>query len=115
MVAEKEASLLYSLPIDEIEDPVPEPDMVDQQPDDPQDVMGSFDPEETLPYMFGDDPKFLEDDTKFDVLSFNSHVPFDITLQDLGDLQDSRDDEPSVEPRMTRAGRKIQLPGWLRE
>ena len=111
----KRHSLLHSLPIDEMEDPVPEPDMVDQQPDDPQDVADSFDPEETLPYMLGDDPELLEDDNQFDNLPFNSQVPFDITSQDLGDLQDSGDDEPSAEPRTTRAGRKIQLPARFRE
>ena len=81
--------MLHSLPIDEMEDPVPEPIMVDQQLDDPQDVADSFDPEETLPYMLGDDPELLEDDNQFDILPFDSQVPFDITSQDLGDLQDS--------------------------
>ena len=98
-----------------MEDPVPEPDMVDQQPDDPQDVADYFNPEETLPYMLGDDPELLEDDNQFDILPFDSQVPFDITSQDLGDLQDSGDDEPSAEPRTTRAGRKIQLPARFRE
>ena len=111
----KKHSLLHSLRIDEMEDPVPEPDMVDQQPDDPQDVADSFDPEKTLPYMLGDDPELLEDDNQFDILPFDSQVPFDITSQDLGDLQDSGDDEPSAEHRTTRAGRKIQLPAWFRE
>ena len=81
--------MLHSLSIDEMEDPVPEPDMVDQQLDDPQDVADSFDPEETLPYMLGDDPELLEDDNQFDILPFDSQVPFDITSQDLSDLQDS--------------------------
>ena len=94
---------------------MPKPDMVDQQPDDPQDVADSFDPEETLPYMLGDDPELLEDDNQFDILPFDSQVPFDFTLQDLGDLQDSGDDEPSAESRTTHAGRKIQLPVRFRE
>ena len=54
--------MLHSLPINEKEDPLPEPDMVDLQSDDPQDVEDSFDPEETLPYMLGDNPTLLEDD-----------------------------------------------------
>ena len=106
----KRHSLLHSLPIDEMEDPVPEPDMVDQQPDDPQDVT-----EETLPYMLGDDPELLEDENQFNILPYDSQVLFDITSQDLGDLQDSGDDEPSGEPHTTRAGRKIQLTARFRE
>ena len=98
-----------------MEDPVPEPDMVDQQPDDPQDVTDSFDPEETLRYMLGDDPELLEDDNQFNILPYDSQVLFVITSQDMGDLQDSGDDEPSGEPRTTRAGRKIQLTARFRE
>ena len=70
--------MLHSLPINEMEDPVPEPDMVDQQPEHPQDVTDSFDPEETLPYMLGDDPELLEDDNQFNILPYDSQVLFDI-------------------------------------
>ena len=94
---------------------MPEPDMVDQQPEDPQDVADSFDPEGTLPYMLGDDPELLEDDNQFDILPFDSQVPFGITSQDLVDLQDSGDDEPFAKPCTTCAGRKIQLPARFRE
>ena len=41
----------------------------------------SFDLEETLPYMLGDDSDLLEDDNQFDILPFNSQVPSDITVE----------------------------------
>ena len=64
-----------------MKDPVPEPDMVNQQQDDPEDVVDSLDMEETLPYMLGDDPELLEDDKQFDILTFDSQVPVPWTLR----------------------------------
>ena len=75
----KRHSSLQSLPIDEMKDP--EPDMVDQQQDDPEDVVESLDLGETLPYMLGDDPALFEDDKHFDILAFGSQVPSPWTLR----------------------------------
>ena len=41
----------------------------------------SLDPEETLPYMLGNDPELMEDDNQFDILPFDSQVPSDITVE----------------------------------
>ena len=81
-----------------------EPDLDEPPPDDPPDVSVLFDPDETLPYMLGDDPELLEDDNQFDHFSqVDSQVTTDITSQASGDLDPQLDPgdqfEPSIRPR----------------
>ena len=86
----------------------------------PPDVEFLFDPDETLPHMLGDDPELLEDDNQFDYSpQFENQIPTDIISQDLGDLESVPDTgdqfEPSIQPRTTRKGRKIHLPGRFKD
>ena len=77
--------LLETLPIEQMEDSNMAPDLDKPTPDDPPDVNVLFDPDETLPYMLGDDPELLEDDNQFDYFSqVDSQVPTDITSQASG-------------------------------
>lgn len=84
---------LETLPIEEVEDSNLEPDLDEPSPDDPPDISVLFDPEQTLPYMLGDDPELLEDDNQFDLpLPFASQVPTDIASQASDDL------DPHLDP-----------------
>ena len=90
----KGQGLLESWPIEEMQDQEIEPDLKEFPPDDPPDVEILFDPDETLPYMLGDDPELLENDNQFEF--FNSQVP-------------------AALPRTTRTGRKINIPACFRD
>ena len=110
--------LLKTLPIEEMEDSDREPGL--DELDVPPDVELLFDPDETLPYMLGDDPELLEDDNQFDYSpQFENKIPTDIISQDLGDLESDPDTgdqfEPSIQPRTTRTGRKIHLPARFKD
>ena len=103
--------LLETLPIKEMED---------SDRDDSPDVEFLFDPEETLPYMLGDDPELLEDDKQFDYSpQFENQIPTDIISQYLGDLESVPDTgdqfEPSIQARTTCTGRKIHLPARFKD
>ena len=88
------------------------PDLDEPPPDDPPDVSVLFDPDETLPYMLGDDPELLEDDNQFDHFSqVDSQVPSNITCKASGVLDPQLDPgdqfEPSIRPRTLRSGHNI--------
>ena len=112
--------LLETLPIEQMEDSNMEPDLGEPPPDDPPDVSVLFDPDETLPYMLGDDPELLEDDNQFDHFSqVDNQVPTDITSQASGDLDPQLDPgdqfEPSIRPRTSRSGRNINIPACFKD
>ena len=101
-------------------DLVMEPDPEVTFPDTPPDVQTSFDPDETLPYMLGDDPELLEDDNQFDYFQqSDSQVPTDITSQEAIDLDPSSTQEtqhePSAVPRTSQTGREIKMPARFKD
>ena len=116
----KRHTLLKTGPTGEMGDFVMEPDPEVTFPDTPPDVQTSFDPDETLPYILGDDPELLEDDNQFDYFQqSDSQVPTDITSQEAIDLDplstQETQHEPSAVPRTSRTGREIKMPARFRD
>ena len=120
----KRHNLLTSAPIEETGDLGIEPDPETLSPDTPLGI-DMFDPDETLPYMLGDDPDMLEDDISFDYFQQpGSQVSTEITSQGPIDLDPFHDQEaqyvttqsdfPSV-PRFSRTGRQIKTPSRFKD
>ncbi|MCG8048702.1 MAG: DDE-type integrase/transposase/recombinase, partial [Candidatus Thiodiazotropha endolucinida] len=111
--------LLNTLPMTagENENEDPEESSQDRFPDG-----GLFDPDQTLPYMWGDCSDmplpylFGEDSQTFDSGAEGSIGDIDSTSQmPTGDSDSGSNDDAILEPRTTRAGRKIQLPARFRD
>ena len=102
----------------------------DSEPDEPsQDNFpdgGLFDPDQTLPYMWGDDPDptlpcmFDEDPLPVDPPETQLLSDTDSSSQILAGDSDSDSDEGvapvlPLEPRTTRAGQRTQMPARYRD
>ena len=115
--------LLNTLPMEE--EMGPETELEEHSQDDFPDG-GLFDPDQTLPYMWGNDPDitlpnmFEEDPQPFDppenlFLSGTNSSSQTLAGDSDMDSQGNFDPFPLTEPRTTRAGRKIQVPARYRD